>query len=192
MEKVVKYTIIQVVLIAVAILAFVSCKTVGTVKEQVNIKDSTIYHYIYDTIHITVTDTTHIEVHSQVTDSNSLVINFGAGGGTYNAKTGEATNVLNVHQVDTHKEERDSIADLKHQLEIAQAREDSLSQQLTEYEYKLDEERKKARSGYDRFCSTWFWITAILLLIKIAAWVMEKIPATAPYVMIARKFIPFL
>jgi len=173
-------------------LCLVSCKTVGTIKEQINVKDSTIYHHIYDTTHITVTDTTHIEVHSQVTDSNSLVINFGAGGGTYNAKTGEATNVLNVHQVDTHKEQRDSIADLKHQLEIAQAREDSLSQQLTEYEYKLDEERKKARSGYDKFCSKWFWITLILILIKVAAWVMEKIPATAPYVLLIRKFIPFL
>jgi hypothetical protein len=31
-----------------------------------------------------------------------------------------------------------------------------------------------------------------LLLLKLAAWVMEKIPATAPYILIARKFVPFL
>lgn len=191
MSKAMKYTLIQLALLTAVLMALMSCKTVKVV-EKVNYSDSTVFHHIYDTTHITINDTVHIEVHSQVTDSNSLVINFGAGGGTYNAKTGEATNVLYVHQVDTHKEQRDSIADLKHQLEIAQAREDSLSQQLTEYEYQLEEEKKNARSGYDKFCSRWFWITLILLLIKLAAWVMEKIPVTAPYVAIVRKFIPFL
>lgn len=48
------------------------------------------------------------------------------------------------------------------------------------------------RSGYTRFTSWFFWIVVILLLLKLAAWVMEKFPATAPYVMIARKFVPFL
>ena len=50
----------------------------------------------------------------------------------------------------------------------------------------------RPRTGYDRFCSWWFWITAILLLLKLACWVMERIPATAPYILIARKFVPFL
>lgn len=48
------------------------------------------------------------------------------------------------------------------------------------------------RSGYTRFTSWFFWITAILLLLKLSCWVMEKIPTTAPYVLIARKFVPFL
>ena len=50
----------------------------------------------------------------------------------------------------------------------------------------------RERTGYDRFCSWFFWIVAVLILLKVAVWVMSKIPATAPYIAIAHRFIPFL
>lgn len=46
--------------------------------------------------------------------------------------------------------------------------------------------------GFYKFTMWAFWIAVVLLLIKVAAWVMEKIPATAPYIALIRKFIPFL
>ena len=46
--------------------------------------------------------------------------------------------------------------------------------------------------GFYRFTMWLFWIVVVLLLMKLAVWIMEKIPATAPYIAIIRKFIPFL
>lgn len=191
MEKIVKYTIIQVVLIVVAILALVSCKSVKVV-EKVNYRDSVVVTYHNDTTHVEVFDTTHVEIHSSKTTENGTEIIFGEGGGTYNSKTGEATNVVGVKEQASSHEQSDLVADLSSRITMLQASNDSLSSAVSHYQHEYEEERKNTRSGYDRFCSCWFWITAILLLIKIAAWVMEKIPATAPYVIIARKFVPFL
>ena len=177
---------------ALITLSFVGCKTVGTVSENVNIRDSVIIHH-RDSVAIHWIDSIRfVGQHTVKDDSTNLVISFGNGGGTYNAKTGEATNVTGVQQTDTHHEQRDSTAFYRSQYRDEVAKTDSLTQQVSDYQYRLDEERKKARSGYDRFCSWWFWITAVVLLIKLAAWVMEKFPATAPYIIIARKFIPFL
>ena len=172
-------------------LCLVSCKTVKVV-EKINYRDSVVVQYHHDTTHITIADTTHIEQHVVVTDSSALVINFGNGGGTYNAHTGMATNVASVQQIETHKEQRDSIADLKQQLELAQATNDSLNAKVSAYEKEYSKDEQVKRSGYARFTSWWFWVTLILILIKVAAWVMEKIPVTAPYIILIRKFIPFL
>ena len=129
----------------------------------------------------------------QLDDSTHLFIQFGQGGGTYNAKTGEATNVAGVQQTDTHHEQRDSTAYYRNRYEAAKITCYELQAEVSDYKHALEQERTTPkRSGYDRFCSWWFWITAILLPIKVAAWIMEKIPATAPYIIIARRFIPFL
>ena len=173
-------------------LHLVGCKTVGTVSENVNIRDSVVYNY-RDSVAIHWIDSIRfVGSHTVKDDSTNLVISFGQGGGTYNAKTGEATNVTAVQQTDTHHEQKDSTAFYRNQYRDEVAKTDSLTQQVSDYQYQLQEERKRARSSYDRFCSWWFWVTAVLLVIKIAAWVMEKFPATAPYIIIARKFIPFL
>lgn len=174
-------------------LHLVGCKTtVGTVSEQVTVRDSVAIRW-KDSVSIHWIDSIrYVGSHTVKDDSTNLVISFGNGGGTYNAKTGEATNVTGVQQTDTHHEQRDSTAFYRSQYRDEVAKTDSLTQQVSDMQYRLDEERKRARSGYDRFTSWWFWITALLLVIKLAAWVMEKFPATAPYIIIARKFIPFL
>lgn len=173
-------------------LLFPSCKTPGSLSEKVNVRDSVAIHW-KDSTRWNIRDSVNIiEHHVTVRDSSGLFIQFGQGGGTYNAKTGEATNVAGVQQSDTHQEQRDSTshyralaADYKHTA-------DSIADRYTDLQTEYEQVIKKSRTGYDRFCSWWFWITAILLAIKIAAWVMEKFPATAPYIIIARKFIPFL
>lgn len=173
------------------LFSMVSCKTVQ-VSEKVNVRDSVEIRY-HDSIRWHIRDSIHIvEHHVTIKDSTGLFIQFGAGGGTYNAKTGEATNVAGVQQTDTHHEQRDSTAHYRNLVAEYQHTADSLTNQLTTLQTEYAKVSKNERTGWDRFCSWWFVITAILLLLKLAAWVMEKIPATAPYILIARKFVPFL
>ena len=161
--------------------------------EKTEYNDSTRTHIVYDTITVTITDTVRVEVHSKKETEDGTEINFGQGGGTYNSKTGEATNVASVKQSSKSTETEDLIREQKTQIDAFRATTDSLTAQVEHYASEVAKERQMPkRSGYDRFCSLWFWITAILLLIKIAAWVMEKFPTTAPYILIARKFVPFL
>jgi len=180
------------VALVVFLSSIVSCRTVK-VSEKVHQRDSIVLHHHHDTTHFTFVDTMRVEHHVQVVDSSHLHIQFGPGGGTYNAKTGEATNVAGVTETNVHHELRDSIADLSRRLEIARAVNDSLQQSVSDYKSELAKLREVPKqTGYNRFCSWWFWITAILLLAKVACWVMEKFPTTAPYIIVARKFIPFL
>ena len=182
---------IGLVLTALCCIFFSGCKTVQT-SEKVNVRDSVAIHY-KDSIIWHHRDSVHlIEQHVTLQDSSQLNIQFGPGGGTYNAHTGEATNVAAVQHTDTHHEQRDSSSYYRAMAEEYQHTADSLSNQLSILQKDYERIEKKARTGYDRFCSWWFWITAILLLVKIAAWVMEKFPATAPYILVARKFVPFL
>lgn len=167
------------------------CKTVQ-VSEHVNYRDSTVINY-HDSVRWNVRDSVRvIEHHVTLQDSSHLVIQFGQGGGTYNALTGEATNVAGVHQTDTHHEQRDSTAFYRQQASDYARTCDSLAYACQLWQRDYERAEKKARTGYDRFCSWWFWVTAILLLLKLAAWVMEKFPATAPYITVARKYVPFL
>jgi hypothetical protein len=169
----------------------VACKTVQ-VSEKVNVRDSVAIRW-QDSTRWNVSDSLHIiEHHVTIKDSTGLTIHFGEGGGTYNAKTGEATNVAGVQQSDTHHEQRDSTnyyralaSDYKHSA-------DSIADRYNTLQSEYRKVVEKSRTDYDRFCSWWFWITAILLLAKVACWVMEKIPATYPYIAIIRKFVPFL
>ncbi len=189
------YIALQAILVVAVVIAmmfmFTGCKTVQ-VKEQINYRDSIVYNY-RDSIVYNYRDSVHIvEQHVVLQDSSHLIIQFGAGGGTYNAKTGEATNVAGVQQTDTHHEERDSSAYYRSLSEDYKHVADSLSAQVTNLQSQYESVEKKARSGYARFTSWWFWITAILLLLKVACWVCEKIPATSIYAAAIRKFVPFL
>ena len=170
------WIIIGAILLTVLLcLLFPSCKSVQ-VSDKVNVRDS---------LHI-------IEHHVTIKDSTGLTIQFGQGGGTYNAKTGEATNVSGVHQTDTHHEQRDSTVHYRTLASNYAHAADSIANRYNALQTEYENVSKQTRTGYDRFCSWWFWITAILLLLKLAAWVMEKIPTTAPYILIASKFVPFL
>ena len=183
--------IISKLFVTLCVLFLLSCKTVQ-VKEQINVRDSVVYQY-RDSIRWQIRDSVHVtEHHVTLADSTHVVIQFGAGGGTYNAKTGEATNVAGVQHTGTHHEQRDSLAHYRSLAADYQHTCDSLSEACRLWQSDYERAEKNSRSSYDRFCSWWFWITAILLLIKVAAWVMEKFPATAPYIIIARRFIPFL
>lgn len=180
-----------VVLTVLLCLLFPSCKSVQ-VSEKVNVRDSVAIRW-HDSIRWQVRDSLHIiEHHVTLKDSTGLTIQFGQGGGTYNAKTGEATNVAGVHQTDTHHEQRDSTAHYRNLAADYAHTADSIANRYNTLQTEFEKVSKQTRTGYDRFCSWWFWITAILLLLKLACWVMEKIPTTYPYIAMIRKFVPFL
>ena len=88
---------IGLVITALCCIFFSGCKTVQT-SEKVNVRDSVAIHY-KDSIIWHHRDSVHlIEQHVTLQDSSQLNIQFGPGGGTYNAHTGEATNVAVIPQ----------------------------------------------------------------------------------------------
>jgi hypothetical protein len=184
--------LIAIVLTIVLCMVFHGCASSKRMESSTG-RDSTIFHHVYDTTRIVVAVTRSETKHSSTETKSGKQILFGEGGGTYNDLTGEATNVSSVIS-DTHTAtETDSTALYRADLSAERARNDSLSEVCKTYASQLETERTvPKRTAYDRFCSWWFWITAILLLAKVACWVMEKFPTTAPYIIVARKFIPFL
>lgn len=50
----------------------------------------------------------------------------------------------------------------------------------------------RERSGYDRFCSTFFWVVVVILLLIMAFWICDKIPATKPYTAIIKGLFKWL
>lgn len=153
----------------VALLVWIACGLTGCAStkhvETVNTRDSIVYK-VRDSVAIHWIDSIrYVGQHTVKDDSTNLVIQFGQGGGTYNAKTGEATNVSNVQQTDTHHERKDSTAFYKSRYEAISAVSDSLQQQISDYSSSLEKERQMPkRTGWDRFCTWWFIITALLLL----------------------------
>lgn len=67
---------------------------------------------------------------------------------------------------------------------------DSIISDLTQQVKVLSVPRE--RSGYDRFCSAFFWVVVIILLILVAFWVCDKIPATKPYTTIIKGILHIL
>ena len=173
------------------LFGMVGCKSVQ-ISDKVNVRDSVAIRY-QDSTRWNIRDSVNIiEHHVTIKDSTGLTIQFGEGGGTYNAKTGEATNVAGVHQTDTHHEQRDSTAHYRNLAADYAHTADSIANRYNTLQTEYEKVSKQTRTDYDRFCSWWFWITAILLLLKLAAWVMEKIPTTAPYIALISRFVPFL
>lgn len=195
MERVHKLTLVILLFLA-AVLLLGSCKSMQNI-EKVNYRDSVITHHVYDTTRITITDTIKVEASKESEKESETEIVFGEGGGTYNAQTGEATNVQSVKQSNKERELQQLVYNQQTTIDQQSATIDEQQNRITQLEQEVEEKQntsdiKPKRNGWDRFCTWWFVVTAILLLVKIAVWAMEKIPATAPWVMIIRKFVPFL
>ena len=47
----------------------------------------------------------------------------------------------------------------------------------------------RPRTGYDRFCSGFFWTVTVILLLLAAFWICDHIPATKPYTTAIKLFL---
>ena len=47
----------------------------------------------------------------------------------------------------------------------------------------------RPRTGYDRFCSGFFWTVTVILLLLAAFWICDRIPATKPYTTAIKMFL---
>lgn len=167
------------ILIAALFLALAcaatSCKSLQS-ETKYNYRDSTITHIVYDTIRVTITDTLHVTQSNESYRDNEKEIQFGEGGGTYNAQTGDATNVTRVNIKSTEKELQQMVLDYKHIADSLSATNESLRHALAEAhgEEHVQQNTKDItpRSGWDRFCTWWTvgsWVVLLLLLVY-ACW----------------------
>lgn len=154
-----------------------SCKTIKT-ETQIVYKDSTIVHTITDTAHITVTDTIHVEASKENESESETEIVFGDGGGTWNATTGEATNVASVKQSSKEKELQKLNATYKHIADSASAKCDSLFAANRNLQEQINHQENTKeitpRGGWDKFCTWWTIGSWIVMLLLLAWWVFKK------------------
>lgn len=162
-------------LFAATLIAFsmlTGCKSMQSV-EMVNYRDSVITHVVYDTIRITITDTTHVEASKESEKESETEIVFGEGGGTYNTETGEATNVQSVKQSSKEKELQQLVMNQQTTIDKQSATINEQQNRITQLEQEVEEKQNTAdikpkRSGYDRFTSWGFWILIVLIVVVIA------------------------
>lgn len=154
-----------------------SCKTIKT-ETQIVYKDSTIVHTITDTAHITITDTIHVEASKENESESETEIVFGDGGGTWNATTGEATNVASVKQSSKEKELQKLNATYKHIADSASAKCDSLFAANRDLQEQINHQENTKeitpRSGWDKFTTWWTIGSWILMLLALAWWIFKK------------------
>lgn len=186
-------TIVAALLVALLMWMVQSCRTPKeTLDHQLNIKDSTVYHHVYDTTHVTVIDSMSYNASEETESKNQTTINFAEGGGTYNAATGEATNVATISQQSSSKGKSDTNILYTSRIDSLQSRCDSLTQvalslQQSQHQ-KIEPPDEPKRSGWDRFCTWWVIISWVIILVLLLWWVADYIPVLKPYKQIIKTF----
>lgn len=173
MKRVHRVIICLLLLLAAFLLS--GCKSVQSV-EQVRTKDSIILHHIYDTTRITVTDTLRVEASSESEKESETEIMFGEAGGTYNAQTGEATNVVGVKQSKKEKELQQLVIDQQTTIDKQSKTIAEQTERITQLEKEFEEKQntsdiKPQRNGWNKFC-TWYTIISWIILAMFVAWLV--------------------
>lgn len=165
---------LAIVLTIVCLFLFAGCRTAQHI-EQLNISDSVIVQVKYDTVRTTINDTAHIEVQHSIRTSEGTTIEFGEGGGTYNSMTGEAANVRSVHEEKSSTQHLQATIDWRHQIDSLKATVDSLNERISCLQSENQELREASvSSGWHSFLVRYFFVTAILMIIIIIAWLFKK------------------
>ena len=166
---------------ALLLVAFSGCKTIESNKTDLsttNKNDSVrteikhITDTIYQTIYVQVKDSTESE------KNTTTEIVFGNGGGTWNATTGEATNVSSIKTNETEKNLRLQVSNLESELtdlhkELSE-KNDSISK-LNQKNNVVEKYKEKPRNNW------WIWLVigfgiGIALVI-----VLKKLPVTSVF-----------
>lgn len=149
------------------------CKTIQT-QERIVYRDSTTVRVVHDTIREIIHDTTYIAVqHSTLTDEGT-VIEFAAGGGTYNSKTGEANNVQRVQEQKQIEQNTNLQIEWQHTAEVYKTFSDSLQNSLIDLQQENEVlKQATAPTKWHRFLVWWFGITIVALFVYIIFFIIK-------------------
>lgn len=166
------------IIIAVVLFIIATCvcgcraqKSVTETHVEQNDSASTHVSMLHDTI--IIHDTVYVN-EKTVKDSETeteTTMHFGEGGGTYNSKTGEATNVTGVNTKETKKEreQRERIEQLTHENTTIRNRADSLQTIVNNYSSESKEDVEPVTmNGWERFFYTSgivAWCVIVILII---------------------------
>lgn len=120
---------------------------------------------IHDTVYVNEKTVKDSETETETT------MHFGEGGGTYNSKTGEATNVTGVNTKETKKEreQRERIEQLTHENTTIRNRADSLQTIVNNYSSEAKEDVEPVTmNGWERFMyvsGIVAWCVIVILII---------------------------
>lgn len=156
-----------------------SCRTINTTltdKSYINKKDSITKETILKT------DTIYQTIYVQVKDSSanekqsSTEIVFGNGGGTWNAATGEATNVKNVRTSETEKSLRLAVSNLESEVSNLHKELSEKSDSITE----LKQQNNVQTKHNEKARSSWYWWLIVGFCLGIGMVVaLKKLPVTS-------------
>lgn len=164
---------------ALLLVAFSGCKTIETThtdlsttdrKDSVRTEIKHITDTIYQTIYVTQKDSTANEKES------TTEITFGNGGGTWNATTGEATNVSSVKTNETEKNLRLQVSNLESEItdlhKELQEKSDSITQ--------LKQQNNVQTTHKEKPKSNWYWWLIIGFGLGVGVVIaLKKTPATS-------------
>lgn len=171
--------LLSIAFIAFLLMLFSGCKTIKTERtdlstivknDSVRTEIKHVTDTVYQTIYVTQKDSTTSEKQS------STEIVFGSGGGTWNATTGEATNVQSVKTNETEKNLRLQVSSLESQLSNLhrelQSRNDSIAK-LNQQNNVSEKHEEKTRSG-------WYWWLIVGFSLGVGVVVsLKKVPFTS-------------
>lgn len=171
-------TLVIVGFIVVMVLLFCSCKTTKTTindKSEINENTNVVEDVKSDSTSTNQTkeETTTTKEKETTKDKTELI--FGDDGGTYNANTGEFTNVVGA-KIDSEKEKlKSEIKTLYEQYNQIKTEFEAYKDSVNQVNKKLDIESKVEET----YQMDWYWFMIIgALLMLIAIVVLRKYPAT--------------
>ena len=180
------------IITAVAVVALVACVLAGckTVVTQTEYKERKVEVRVRDTTIITEADSASVRALLHCDSAYNVVVDelTALQGGRIKADVQVAHLINETSKTQPTKTllitcKEDSLRTIIHM-------QDSIISDLTQQSQTVYVPRE--RNGYDRFVSGWFWVTAILLLLIVAFWICDKIPATKPYTAIIKGLFKWL
>lgn len=148
--------LLSIAFIAFLLMLFSGCKTIKTERtdlstivknDSVRTEIKYVTDTVYQTIYVTQKDSTKSEK-----ESNTEIV-FANGGGTWNAQTGEATNVQSVKTSDTERNLRLQVSSLESQLTDLHKELQSNSDSIA----KLNQKNNVSEKHEEKARSSWYW-----------------------------------
>ena len=166
-------------------LCFSGCKTVQT---QAEYKERMVEVRVRDTVITTQADSASIHALLRCDSAYNVVIDelITLQGSRIRADVTTTKTTIKTTTNSTTKGLQIAFDCKEDSMQIVCHMKDSIITDLTRQVQTLSVPRE--RSGYDKFCSVFFWVMVVILLLIVAFKVCDKIPATKPYTTAIKMF----